>query len=639
MPIRCLLFSSDQSLAQPIQRVLDELGLEGEYCSSAVQAVERVTTQLFQIVITDWHDQPEAEFLLKTALELKAAQRPLTLAIVEEAACLPKALQAGANSILRKPLSPEQMRDTLSTARDLLRAKLEPPPQQAPRPTTVALPAFSVDASAAAVAPAKAPVPHAAAPASLTQVPESAFRAGEFLQPSTSAPGAQFDTDSDPEKSAEQAALSEQDPLTELEPTAAAVETTAAQPQEPPEQKEERTTSWSSFQERLKRMGQGPAPSPENQLLSYQDVHSPPSPATGEKPKPPESSPLTQQEAKSEAQLFAYIDGEVEASEPKIQHQPKRGVKLLAGALAAALVVTFTVPTARQNVAGLFAPVNHAVNSWLNPPTVAPPQVPTQHESFGQAGDEYKLPAGTNIPDATTDPSQIQVLPVVDPTAKPAKDAATTTGQDQTSLTPADKSSTDQGQNQVPPTENQNIGQPFAQTVIASPTPLPTISEPQIQSNPPAEPVNVPAQRPVVPLPTQPRPAIVANNTPIPSSLKSQMASMTPEAGGTKPLEAALPSIQPVDLPEATARGLLLQQVEPVYPEAAKSTRQQGSVVLQVLIASDGTVQDAKFLQGSLVFARAAIDAVRQWRFKPYMFNGRAASAHTVLTLGFKPPT
>ena len=62
-------------------------------------------------------------------------------------------------------------------------------------------------------------------------------------------------------------------------------------------------------------------------------------------------------------------------------------------------------------------------------------------------------------------------------------------------------------------------------------------------------------------------------------------------------------SIEPVKLPEATARELLAQPVDPEYPAAAKASGQRGSVVLQVLIGRDGTVQDAKFLQGSLVFA------------------------------------
>ncbi len=110
---------------------------------------------------------------------------------------------------------------------------------------------------------------------------------------------------------------------------------------------------------------------------------------------------------------------------------------------------------------------------------------------------------------------------------------------------------------------------------------------------------------------------------------------MTPEASGNKPVEAALPSIEPVQLPEATARSLLLQQPELVYPEAAKG--QKGTVVLQVLIGRDGTVQDAKFLQGSLAFARTAIDTVKQWRFKPFTMNGRPASVQALFTLNFKP--
>src|SRR5271169_968636 len=112
MPFRCLFFSSHEEMVQPIWQVLADLGIEGDYCRSAVDAVEKVTTQMFQIVITDWEDQPEAAFLLKTARDLKAAQRPLTLAIVSDDA-RPQALQAGANSVLVKPIRAEQVRDTM----------------------------------------------------------------------------------------------------------------------------------------------------------------------------------------------------------------------------------------------------------------------------------------------------------------------------------------------------------------------------------------------------------------------------------------------------------------------------------------------------------------------------------------------
>ena len=112
---------------------------------------------------------------------------------------------------------------------------------------------------------------------------------------------------------------------------------------------------------------------------------------------------------------------------------------------------------------------------------------------------------------------------------------------------------------------------------------------------------------------------------------------MAPEASGNKPVEAALPSIEPVDIAEAAARALVTDQPAPSYPDSAKG--QQGTVTLQVLIGRDGTVQDAKFLQGSLVFARAAIDGVKQWKFKPYMMNGRPVSVQAPLTITFKPPS
>src|SRR5262249_46861863 len=132
----------------------------------------------------------------------------------------------------------------------------------------------------------------------------------------------------------------------------------------------------------------------------------------------------------------------------------------------------------------------------------------------------------------------------------------------------------------------------------------------------------------------QPRPVSTSSSPPIPSSLKSQMASMVPDASGNKAPETALPSIEPVAVPEATERGLITDQPAIAYPANVKT---QGTVVLQVLIGRDGTVQDAKFLQGALAFARTAIDGVKQWKFKPFVMNGRPVSVQTSLTITFKP--
>ncbi len=103
------------------------------------------------------------------------------------------------------------------------------------------------------------------------------------------------------------------------------------------------------------------------------------------------------------------------------------------------------------------------------------------------------------------------------------------------------------------------------------------------------------------------------------------------------PVEAGMSSIEPVNLPESAAWGLLAQPFDPIYPDAAKASGQKGSVVLQVLIGRDGVVQDASFA-GITGVCKAAINAVKQWRFKPYSMNGRPVSVQSVITLNFKPP-
>src|SRR5947209_17068286 len=121
MPLRCFVFSSDERTSALIRQMLSDLGVEAEACPDAVVAAEKITNQSFQIVIIDWDEQPEAGVLLTTARERKAAERPITLAIASDEKSVPGALQAGANSILRKPIVLTQAKDTLTMARDLIR--------------------------------------------------------------------------------------------------------------------------------------------------------------------------------------------------------------------------------------------------------------------------------------------------------------------------------------------------------------------------------------------------------------------------------------------------------------------------------------------------------------------------------------
>ncbi|MBZ5656723.1 MAG: TonB family protein [Acidobacteriia bacterium] len=95
---------------------------------------------------------------------------------------------------------------------------------------------------------------------------------------------------------------------------------------------------------------------------------------------------------------------------------------------------------------------------------------------------------------------------------------------------------------------------------------------------------------------------------------------------------------EPVHLSEDAARAILVHSVDPVYPPQAAAQKLQGPVVLQATIGRDGSVEDLKIVRGYFVLGRAAIAAVKQWRFQPYILNGRPAETQTVLTINFNRP-
>ncbi len=93
-----------------------------------------------------------------------------------------------------------------------------------------------------------------------------------------------------------------------------------------------------------------------------------------------------------------------------------------------------------------------------------------------------------------------------------------------------------------------------------------------------------------------------------------------------------------LDLSAEAAEGSLLHRVEPDYPEPARQQLIQGAVVLDVHMAQDGSVQEVKLVSGPPLLAQAAIDAVKQWRFKPREVSGRPVEMQTRITLNFRLP-
>lgn len=81
--------------------------------------------------------------------------------------------------------------------------------------------------------------------------------------------------------------------------------------------------------------------------------------------------------------------------------------------------------------------------------------------------------------------------------------------------------------------------------------------------------------------------------------------------------------------------GQLLTHANPVYPEDAKHAGIQGAVILKARIGKDGTIKDLAVLSGPPELAPSAIDAVRQWTYKPYLLNGEPVEVDTTITVTY----
>ena len=99
-----------------------------------------------------------------------------------------------------------------------------------------------------------------------------------------------------------------------------------------------------------------------------------------------------------------------------------------------------------------------------------------------------------------------------------------------------------------------------------------------------------------------------------------------------------VPALAPTVRAFRTSRileGSLIRRVQPVYPPLARSARIQGSVVLSALISKAGTIENLRVLSGHPMLVAAAIEAVRQWRYRPYILNAEAIEVETQITVNF----
>jgi TonB family protein len=134
------------------------------------------------------------------------------------------------------------------------------------------------------------------------------------------------------------------------------------------------------------------------------------------------------------------------------------------------------------------------------------------------------------------------------------------------------------------------------------------------------------------------RPKAVAD-APAPSLIGMASPDSAPPAGLVPTATPALrPTLSTLNVSQGVSTGLLIKKVSPSYPTNALRMRIEGDVELTATISKQGEISQVKVLSGNSQLTRAAADAVKQWKYKPYLLNGEPVEIQTQITVKFRLP-
>jgi protein TonB len=97
--------------------------------------------------------------------------------------------------------------------------------------------------------------------------------------------------------------------------------------------------------------------------------------------------------------------------------------------------------------------------------------------------------------------------------------------------------------------------------------------------------------------------------------------------------KVAMPTRQRVS--SGVISGLLIRRVNPVYPPLARQARIQGQVLLRAQISKEGAIENLQLISGHPMLVQSALDAVKQWKYKPYLLNGEPVEVDTEIQVNF----
>ena len=227
-----------------------------------------------------------------------------------------------------------------------------------------------------------------------------------------------------------------------------------------------------------------------------------------------------------------------------------------------------------------------------------------------------------STPPAPANPVTVQT------TAPPMTSSGVPTGAKSEAATPTTQAAP------APVAVTPQPGKPSASVNPSAATKVAVASEPAV-AKPAPDPIRVKAQPSATraqaaeePAPQVPNPLGVAsaNDKSLSGLVASTPVNIPRQAPGT------------VRISQGVSQGLLINRVQPKYPANALTMHLQGAVQIEATINKEGKTTNLKVTSGDSVLARAALDAVRQWRYKPYFLDGQPVDIQTQITVNFKLP-
>lgn len=606
MSYQALLFCPDERTAQVVTQVLSEVEFSVESCSEPFAAVKRLMAKHFDAIVIDCDNEQNATLLFKSARNSGSNQNSLSVALVEGQAGVAKAFRIGANLVLTKPINVEQSKGTLRVARGLLRkaesAKPAAPPSAAP------------SAGSAEVAPVFASAPAQKFPAVFPEATEAAFELDKepVAEPEAddlallesmphTVPGA-----NNPEPPAIQFATPKQYPWQPIstplaEPMASslrrAAEAAAKTGHDPADFTQAETVQPSAGDTKVRESwptGSGASAYGAASATAPAKEISKPTPKEFQ-PRlmlPHEASEMVEAALPSETPYFSSRN-DVQASDIYMSETVESGSLkkiFLIGAAAIVLVVGGYVALTKIHRAGQSRTAQEQITPSASGSTVSTPAP----QSASVVPKQEPASTGDEIQESQQPPAASDGKPSAGKTATASDDA-------------------------VPSNEAGLTVQEVPAT-----TPEPLIVKKAASA--------LPAHKSV---------AQEVVSAPAPAALGVADNATDKALGGiisTTPVNMPTAVTQVVKVSQGVSEGLLVKRVQPVYPAQARQMRVQGPVQLQATISKDGTISNVRVMAGNSQLARAAVDAVKQWKYKPYYLNNQPVEIETQIIVNFKLP-